>query len=109
MLTTIEQAARLHQATTPVRLQRRVLVRAARTAIQATWTSQAILRAASKLLGLLALTTCHVTMMIAAKNGATTTVTTVMTTGRKARRPSNFITTDQITSRLKLSRVLIFF
>jgi len=38
----------------------------------------------------------HVAMMIAAKNGATTTATTVMTTGRKARGPDNFITADQI-------------
>jgi len=35
-------------------------------------------------------------MMIAAKNGATTTVTIVLTTGQKARGPDNFIATDQI-------------
>jgi hypothetical protein len=35
-------------------------------------------------------------MMIATKNGAMTTATTVMTTGRKARGPDNFIATDQI-------------
>jgi len=35
-------------------------------------------------------------MMIATKNSATTTVTTVMTIGRKARGPDNFIATDQI-------------
>jgi len=34
-------------------------------------------------------------IMIAAKNGATTTATTVRT-GRKARRPDDFITADQI-------------
>ena len=38
----------------------------------------------------------HVAMMIAAKNGATTTATTIMTTGRKARGPDDFITVDQI-------------
>ena len=38
----------------------------------------------------------HVAMMIAAKNGATTIATTVMTTGRKARGSDNFIATDQI-------------
>jgi len=35
-------------------------------------------------------------MMIAAKNSATTTATTVMATGRKARGPDNFIATDLI-------------
>ena len=35
----------------------------------------------------------HVAMMIAAKNGATTTATTVMTTCWKARGPDNFIAT----------------
>jgi hypothetical protein len=34
--------------------------------------------------------------MIAAKNGATITATTVMTTGRKARELDDFITADQI-------------
>jgi len=34
-------------------------------------------------------------MMIATKNGAMTTATTI-TTGRKARGPDNFIATDQI-------------
>jgi len=38
----------------------------------------------------------HVAMMIAAKNGATTIVTTVMATGRKARGPDNFIATNQM-------------
>ena len=37
----------------------------------------------------------HVAMMIATKNGAMTTTTTV-TIGRKARGPDNFIATDQI-------------
>jgi len=37
----------------------------------------------------------HVAIMITAKNGATTTATTVRT-GRKARRPDDFITADQI-------------
>ena len=36
----------------------------------------------------------YVAMMIAAKNGATTIVTTVKTTGRKARGPDNFIAND---------------
>jgi len=36
----------------------------------------------------------YVAMMIAAKNGATTIATTVMTTGRKARGPDNFIAND---------------
>ena len=36
----------------------------------------------------------YVAMMIAAKNGATTITTTVMTTGRKARGPDNFIAND---------------
>ena len=36
----------------------------------------------------------HVAMMIAMKNGAMTTATTVMTTGRKARGPDDFIATD---------------
>jgi hypothetical protein len=34
--------------------------------------------------------------MIAAKNGATTTVTTVMTTGQKARGLDDFITANRI-------------
>jgi hypothetical protein len=34
-------------------------------------------------------------MMIAAKNDATTTATTVMTTSQKAQWPDNFVTTDQ--------------
>ena len=38
----------------------------------------------------------HVAMMIAAKNGATTSATTVMATGRKARGPDNFIATNQM-------------
>jgi len=33
-------------------------------------------------------------MMIAAKNGATTTATIVLTTGQKARGPDNFIAND---------------
>ena len=37
----------------------------------------------------------HVAMMIATKNGAMTTTTTVIT-GRKARGPDNFIAIDQI-------------
>jgi hypothetical protein len=37
-------------------------------------------------------------MMIAAKNGATTTANAAMTTGRKNRGPDNFVNTDQITS-----------
>jgi len=36
----------------------------------------------------------YVAMMIAVKNGATTIVTTVMTTGQKARGPDNFIAND---------------
>ena len=36
----------------------------------------------------------HVAMMIAAKNGATTTATIVLTTGQKARGPDNFIAND---------------
>ena len=62
---------------------------------------------------LLALTTYRVVMMIAAKNGAVTTVTTSMTT---AQAPGNFINADQITPYaadqtfcLKLSHTLIFF
>ena len=38
----------------------------------------------------------HVAMMIAVKNGATTTATIVVTTSRKARGPDNFIAIDQI-------------
>jgi hypothetical protein len=33
--------------------------------------------------------------LIAAKNGATTTATTIIMTGRKARGPGNFIVTNQ--------------
>jgi len=44
---------------------------------------------------LLALTTCHVTIMIAVKNGAMKTATTIMTTRRKARWPDNFVAADQ--------------
>ena len=61
-------------------------------------------------------TTCHVAMMIAAKNGAVSTATTVMTTVRKARAPGNFVNADQITPYtvdqafcLKLSHALLFF
>jgi len=35
-------------------------------------------------------------MMIAAKNGATTTATIIVTTGRKVRGSNNFIAIDQI-------------
>ena len=38
----------------------------------------------------------HVAMMISTKNGAMTTATTVMTTGRKAQGPDDFIAIDQI-------------
>jgi len=62
---------------------------------------------------LLAPTTCRVTMMIAAKNGAVTTTTASMTT---ARAPVNFVNADHITLYatdqtfcLKLSHTLIFF
>jgi hypothetical protein len=34
-------------------------------------------------------------MMIAAKNGATTTATTVVMTGQKARGPDNFVAANQ--------------
>ena len=39
-----------------------------------------LLTLSTKLLGLLTLTTCHIVIMIATKNGAMTTATTVMTT-----------------------------
>ena len=62
---------------------------------------------------LLAPTTYHVAMMIAAKNGAVTTATASMMT---ARAPGNFVNADQImpyatdqTFCLKLSHALIFF
>ena len=48
----------------------------------------------------------HVAMKIAAKNGAMTTATIVMTTSRKARGPDNFIAADQIS--IKISKLLIF-
>jgi hypothetical protein len=62
----------------------------------------------TKLFSLLALTTCHVAIMIATKNGAMTTATTVMTTRQKARGPDNFVTTDQIL-RPKISALLVFY
>ena len=43
-----------------------------------------LLGLSTKLFSLLALTTCHVTIMIAVKNGTTTTATTFMTTYYKA-------------------------
>ena len=65
---------------------------------------------------LLTPTTCRVAMMIAAKNGAVTTMTAAMMIVRKARAPGNFVNADQIMSYatdqtfyLKLSDALIFF
>ena len=43
-----------------------------------------LLRLLTKFLGTLSLTTCHVEIMITAKNNATTTATTFMTTRQKA-------------------------
>jgi len=66
--------------------------------------------------GLLTPTTCRVAMMIAAKNGAVTTMTAAMMTVWKARAPGNFVNANQITPYavdqmfcLKLSHALIFF